>query len=69
MSAGKGDKYRPVNAAQYSENFDRIDWRKTCYHCKGKGMVHVYEPDVDDVRWDDCPVCDGDGKIKTNKGE
>jgi DnaJ-class molecular chaperone len=69
MSAGKGDRPRTVDKHRYDANFDRIYWRKTCPHCNGKGMVHVYEADVDDVRWDDCQFCAGEGKIKTNKGE
>lgn len=69
MSAGKGDRPRHVDKQRYDANWDAIKWHKTCPHCKGKGMVYVYEADVDDVRWDDCLECDGDGKIKTNKGE
>ena len=26
MSAGKGDKPRPVNVAKYNENYDQISW-------------------------------------------
>ena len=28
MSAGKGDKPRPVVKKQYDENFDKIEWKK-----------------------------------------
>ena len=28
MSAGKGDRPRPVNKAQYDANYQRIDWSK-----------------------------------------
>lgn len=27
MSAGKGDKPRPVNKTRYDENFDSINWK------------------------------------------
>jgi hypothetical protein len=28
MSAGKGDKPRPVNKKEYNKNFDEINWNK-----------------------------------------
>lgn len=28
MSAGKGDKPRPVDKKKYDQNFDKIDWSK-----------------------------------------
>lgn len=28
MSAGKGDKPRPVKKSKYDENFEKIDWNK-----------------------------------------
>lgn len=67
MSAGKGDRPRAVDKQRFDANWDVINWGKVCPHCKGKGMVHVYEADVDDVRWDDCQFCAGEGKIKPNK--
>lgn len=63
VNAGKGDRYRPIDVTKYSDNYDKIDWRKTCAYCKGRGMVHVYEQDVDDVLWDDCLHCRGEGKV------
>ena len=58
--AGKGDSPRPVDKQRYDANYDAINWGNRCPKCQGKGMVHVYEPDVDDVRWDICPDCDGE---------
>jgi hypothetical protein len=28
VSAGKGDKFRPVKKKKYNENFEKIDWKK-----------------------------------------
>lgn len=45
MSAGKGDKPRPVKKSKYNENFDKIKWsknpRKPTKTVKGK-LVFVY---------------------------
>jgi len=29
MSAGKGDRPRPVDKAHYDSNYERINWRKS----------------------------------------
>lgn len=41
MSAGKGDRPRPVIKKQYDENFDKIKWEKKeiCNSKKKNGIV------------------------------
>jgi hypothetical protein len=46
MSAGKGDKPRPVDKKQYNNNFEKIVWKKSTptdfFKKKGKS-IYVYK--------------------------
>lgn len=46
MSAGKGDKPRPVNKKQYDKNFEKINWKdstpKNVLKKKNK-LTYVYK--------------------------
>jgi hypothetical protein len=45
MSAGKGDKPRPVNKKNYDSNFDKIEWNplKTKSAIKTKGGKKTFK--------------------------
>lgn len=71
MSNGKGDKRRPCNQKQYDRNYIAI-FGKDCKNCVGTGKVTVLHPHPSKVDpnkvWnshstEDCPFCDGIGRI------
>jgi hypothetical protein len=48
MSAGKGDKPRPVDKKQFDKNFEQINWQvkkrdASCEKCKGGKIKIVYK--------------------------
>jgi hypothetical protein len=48
MSAGKGDKPRPVNFEKFSKNWDIIDWKKK-EPKDPKKMKKILTRDFDDL--------------------
>lgn len=64
MSNGKGDKRRPCNQKQYDRNYIAI-FGKDCTNCSGTGKVRViYEGKLwHEQPYEDCPFCDGIGRV------
>ena len=62
--AGKGDQFRPVNKKRFDRNYTYI-FGVDCKNCNGTGKVRVIQ---EGKQWhehptEDCPFCDGLGRV------